>query len=91
MTSLRSRKQRQNKKTKEEIEDVVWAPWKSHIPPYSPDKLIIPLPVPHPSHIAVIVYNRDSENPIPLDTDPSCLEILKRLEESHGIIHYTGQ
>ncbi|XP_044734371.1 uncharacterized protein LOC123296783 isoform X2 [Chrysoperla carnea] len=90
MTSLRSRKQRQNKKTKEEIEDVVWAPWKSHIPPYSPDKLIIPLPVPHPSHIAVIVYNRDSENPIPLDTDPSCLEILKRLEESHGIIHYTG-
>lgn len=102
LTSLRSRRTRHQQQqqqpnnkssnsnsTKEENIETIWAPWKCHTPPYSPDKLIIPLPVPHPSHIAVIVYNRDSENPIPIDSE-SCLELLKRVEETHGILHSVG-
>jgi len=40
------------------------------------DKMCIPLPVPHPAHIALIIYNRDSESPIPLESE-SCIGILR--------------
>lgn len=51
-------------------------PWKRHQQPYMADKLCIPLPVPHPAHIAFIIYNRDSESPIPLESE-NCVGILR--------------
>ncbi|XP_060827871.1 uncharacterized protein LOC132913490 isoform X1 [Bombus pascuorum] len=60
-----------------------WQPWKRQIRPYSAEKLLIPLPIPHPAHIAVTIHNRDSENPIPLDSE-LCQNILKAIEESPG-------
>lgn len=50
--------------------------------PYSPEKLLIPLPVPHPAHIAVTIYNRDADDPIPLESE-TCQSILRGIEESH--------
>jgi hypothetical protein len=61
----------------------MWQPWKRHSHPYSAEKLLIPLPVPHPAHIAVTIHNRDSEDPIPLDSE-LCQNILKAVEDSHG-------
>ena len=61
----------------------MWQPWKRHSTPYSAEKLLIPLPIPHPAHIAVTVHNRDSEDPIPLDLE-LCQNILKAVEDSHG-------
>ncbi|XP_076160274.1 uncharacterized protein LOC143143176 isoform X1 [Ptiloglossa arizonensis] len=58
-------------------------PWKRQIRPYSAEKLLIPLPIPHPAHIAVTIHNRDSENPIPLDSE-LCQNILRAIEESPG-------
>ncbi|XP_014217676.1 uncharacterized protein LOC106646149 isoform X2 [Copidosoma floridanum] len=58
-----------------------WQPWKRKIRPYSAEKLLIPLPIPHPAHIAVTIHNRDTEDPIPLDSD-LCQNILKAIEES---------
>lgn len=58
-----------------------WRPWKRK--EYSPnpaEKLLIPLPIPHPVHIAIAIHNRDSENPIPLDSE-ICWEILKVIED----------
>ncbi|XP_076755097.1 uncharacterized protein LOC143425638 isoform X1 [Xylocopa sonorina] len=63
--------------------EVRWQPWKRQIRPYSAEKLLIPLPIPHPAHIAVTIHNRDSENPIPLDSE-LCQNILKAIEESPG-------
>lgn len=60
-----------------------WQPWKRQIHPYSAEKLVIPLPIPHPSHIAVTIHNRDSEDPIPLDSE-LCQNILRAIEESPG-------
>lgn len=40
------------------------------------DELCIPLLVPHPVHIALIIYNRDTENPISLESD-NCISILR--------------
>lgn len=57
-------------------------PWKKYINPYSPEKLLIPLPVPHPAHIAVTIYNRDTDDPIPLESE-ICQSILRGIEESH--------
>lgn len=51
--------------------------------PYSAEKLVIPLPIPHPAHIAVTIHNRDSEDPIPLDSE-ICQNILRAIEESPG-------
>lgn len=51
--------------------------------PYSAEKLLIPLPIPHPAHIAVTIHNRDSEDPIPLDSE-ICQNILRAIEESPG-------
>ncbi|RZB41661.1 uncharacterized protein BDFB_007248, partial [Asbolus verrucosus] len=73
----------------------LWTPWKKHTRPFSPDKLVIPLPVPHPAHIAVTIFNRDSDDPIPLESD-ICQSILRGIEESHisldegGISRYKG-
>lgn len=53
-------------------------PWKRHHQPYMADKLCIPLPVPHPAHIALIIFNRDTESPIPLESE-NCKEILRLL------------
>lgn len=61
-----------------------WRPWKK-----KPDekniteKLLIPLPVPHPVHIAISVFNRDAEHPIPLDSE-LVWEILKSIEDCEG-------
>jgi len=60
-----------------------WQPWKRQIHPYSAEKLVIPLPIPHPAHIAVTIHNRDSEDPIPLDSE-LCQNILRAIEESPG-------
>ncbi|XP_057659864.1 uncharacterized protein LOC130896097 isoform X1 [Diorhabda carinulata] len=60
----------------------LWMPWKKRSRPYSPDKMMIPLPIPHPAHIAVTIYNRDSDDPIPLESD-ICQSILRGIEESH--------
>lgn len=60
----------------------LWMPWKKLNRPYSPDKLVIPLPVPHPAHIAITIYNRDSDDPIPLESE-TCQSILRGVEESH--------
>lgn len=51
-------------------------PWKRYQQPYMADKLCIPLPVPHPAHIALIIFNRDSESPIPLESE-NCIGILR--------------
>ncbi|XP_049817861.1 uncharacterized protein LOC109609412 isoform X1 [Aethina tumida] len=61
----------------------LWMPWKKQSRPYSPDKMVIPLPVPHPAHIAVTVFNRDSDDPIPLESE-TCQNILRGIEESHS-------
>ncbi|XP_050297770.1 uncharacterized protein LOC126737100 isoform X2 [Anthonomus grandis grandis] len=61
----------------------LWTPWKRHYRPYSPDKLVIPLPVPHPAQIAVTIYNRDSDDPIILESDV-CQSLLRCIEEHHA-------
>ncbi|PSN34108.1 hypothetical protein C0J52_14201 [Blattella germanica] len=60
----------------------MWQPWKRRCRPYSAEKLLIPMPVPHPAHIAVTIHNRDSEDPIPLDSE-LCQNILRAVEDSH--------
>lgn len=49
------------------------------------DKMLIPLPIPHPVYIAIGIYNRDSDQPIPLDSE-ICWDILKAVEECNGDI-----
>lgn len=61
---------------------VPWQPWKRKCQPYSAEKLLIPLPIPHPAHIAITIHNRDSEDPIPLDLE-LCQNILRAVEEAH--------
>ncbi|XP_044008897.1 uncharacterized protein LOC122852871 isoform X2 [Aphidius gifuensis] len=63
--------------------DTRWQPWKRKMRAYSAEKLLIPLPIPHPAHIAINIHNRDSEDPISLDSD-ICQNILKAIEESPG-------
>ncbi|KAK3915173.1 Glycerol-3-phosphate acyltransferase 1, mitochondrial [Frankliniella fusca] len=63
---------------------VVWRPWKRQCIPYSAEKLLIPLPIPHPAHIAVTIHNRDTEDPIPLDSE-LCQEILRAVEDAYGM------
>lgn len=67
-----------------------WTPWKKHPKHFSADKLVIPLPVPHPAHIAVTIFNRDSDDPIPLESD-TCQSILRGIEESHISLEETGK
>ncbi|EDW81624.1 uncharacterized protein Dwil_GK12174, isoform A [Drosophila willistoni] len=61
-----------------------WRPWKQQCGEKSvTEKLLIPLPVPHPVHIAIAIYNRDTEQPIPLDSE-LVWEILKSIEDCQG-------
>lgn len=63
-----------------------WRPWKrKHSDKYSTGKLLIPLPIPHPVHIAIAIYNRDTEQPIPLDSE-ICWDILRAIEDCQGDI-----
>lgn len=73
--------------TNEELKNQ-WKPWKrSNIKSENRtgEKLIIPLPIPHPVHIAISIYNRDSDQPIPIDAD-LCWDILKSIEDCYGDI-----
>lgn len=54
------------------------------------EKMQIPLPIPHPVCIAIEIYNRDSDDPIPLDSD-ICWEILKAVEEANGEIQVSTE
>ncbi|KAH1016914.1 hypothetical protein HUJ04_008066 [Dendroctonus ponderosae] len=65
------------------IRSTLWMPWKRYYRPYLPDKLVIPLPVPHPAQIAVTIYNRDSDDPIILETEV-CQSLLRCIEEHHA-------
>lgn len=51
-------------------------PWKRPDHSYSAEKLVIPLPLPHPAQIAIIIHNRDSDSPIPCDSE-ICRHILR--------------
>jgi hypothetical protein len=63
-----------------------WKPWKRRkLNANRIEKLLIPLPIPHPVHIAISIYNRDSDQPIPLDSD-LCWDILRSIEECYGDI-----
>jgi hypothetical protein len=63
-----------------------WKPWKRKKSILNQcEKLLIPLPIPHPVHIALSIYNRDSDEPIPLDSD-LCWDILRSIEECYGDI-----
>ncbi|CAG5093782.1 Protein of unknown function [Cotesia congregata] len=80
LTSPRSRRKTNSGLS---VSDGRWQPWKREIRPYSAEKLVIPLPIPHPAHIAVNIHNRDSEDPIDLDSE-LCQNILRAIEESPG-------
>ncbi|XP_037093776.1 uncharacterized protein LOC119113590 [Pollicipes pollicipes] len=59
-------------------------PWKRRRhTPYTAEKLPIPLPVPHPARIAAIVYNRDTDEPLPADGEP-CQLVFAALEGTDG-------
>lgn len=63
-----------------------WKPWKrKKLSVTRCEKMLIPLPIPHPVHIAISIYNRDSDQPIPLDSD-LCWDILRSIEECYGDI-----
>ncbi|XP_075230474.1 uncharacterized protein LOC142329675 isoform X3 [Lycorma delicatula] len=70
-----------------------WRPWKRVNRPYNAEKLLIPLPVPHPAHIAITIHNRDTEDVIPLDSE-ICRDILRAVEDSTqecvGVARYRG-
>lgn len=80
---MTSTKIRRRPMTNDNSSEGRWQPWKRQIRPYSAEKLVIPLPIPHPAHIAVTIHNRDSEDPIPLDSE-LCQNILRAIEESPG-------
>lgn len=46
------------------------------------------LPIPHPVYTAIGIYNRDCDDPIPLD-DNICLNILKALEECNDDVSFS--
>lgn len=62
-------------------ETLPWKPWKRKNKSYNAEKLVIPLPIPHPAHIGITIHNRDSDDPINLNTE-LCNNILKALEDS---------
>ncbi|XP_037872717.1 uncharacterized protein LOC101743057 isoform X2 [Bombyx mori] len=47
---------------------------------FSPRAALHP-PLPHPATVALVLHNRDSDNPVPLDSE-LCAEILKSLEDA---------
>lgn len=46
---------------------------------------MIPLPVPHPVFISIAIFNRDSDQPISVESD-LCWDILKSIEDCYGDI-----
>lgn len=68
--------------TNEDTKDK-WKPWKRMKIEIKCEKLLIPLPLPHPVHIALSIYNRDSDQPIPIDSE-MCWDILRSIEECYG-------
>ncbi|KAM7363338.1 uncharacterized protein ACRADG_000286 isoform 1-T1 [Cochliomyia hominivorax] len=81
LTTPRVRAHRAAQQTKTPDTHKPWRPWKKKTDDKSlSEKLLIPLPVPHPVHIAINIYNRDAEHPIPLDSE-LVWEILKSIED----------
>ena len=81
LTTPRVRAHRAAQQTKTPDVQKPWRPWKKKTDDKSlSEKLLIPLPVPHPVHIAINIYNRDAEHPIPLDSE-LVWEILKSIED----------
>lgn len=67
-----------------------WRPWKrKRTEPEPGEKLLIPLPIPHPAHIAIAVHNRDAEQPIQLDSE-LCWDILRAIEDCQGDVKVCG-
>lgn len=65
-----------------------WKPWKrKKVYNTKWEKMLIPLPIPHPVHIAISIYNRDSDlsSAIPVDSD-LCWDILRSIEDCYGDI-----
>lgn len=63
-----------------------WKPWKRKRTNNEKwEKLLIPLPIPHPVHIAIMIFNRDSDLPIAMESD-LCWDILKSIEDCYGDI-----
>ncbi|XP_037776345.1 uncharacterized protein LOC119573262 isoform X2 [Penaeus monodon] len=50
-----------------------------------PEKLLIPPPIPHPAHIAVIIHNREASEPISLDA-PLTLQVIRTIEDSPHVV-----
>lgn len=77
---------RSNKSTLSESKHL-WPkrPWKRDSHSSTVGKLSIPLPIPHPAHVAILIFNRDTEQPIPMDQD-IFWEILKSIEDCQGQI-----
>ncbi|XP_076032256.1 uncharacterized protein LOC143020023 isoform X3 [Oratosquilla oratoria] len=50
-----------------------------------PEKLLIPPPIPHPAHIAVIIHNREAANSIALDATLT-LQVLRTIEDSPHVV-----
>ncbi|KAG8185351.1 hypothetical protein JTE90_005478 [Oedothorax gibbosus] len=55
-------------------------PWRRKPKKSPPEKILIPLPLPHPVQISVIIFNRENEDPIPIETE-MCLDIMKAIAE----------
>ncbi|XP_068631803.1 uncharacterized protein [Battus philenor] len=84
----------------------VWGEWGGtpapRVPPptlevsaFSPRAPLQP-PVPHPAVVALVLHNRESDNPVPLDSE-LCAEILRTLEDApdaedrrEGVERYRG-
>jgi hypothetical protein len=64
-----------------------WKPWKRKETNSNKwEKIfLIPLPVPHPVFISIAIFNRDSDQPISIESD-LCWDILKSIEDCYGDI-----
>lgn len=63
----------------------LWTGWgrtkRRHLTSPRPTQPPVPLPVPHPVTVALIIYNRDADSPVTLDSD-ICIDILRTIEEA---------
>lgn len=83
LETLRVRLRRNQMSSTNEDMKNQWKPWKRIKTENKYEKLLIPLPLPHPVHIAISIYNRDSDQPIPIDSE-MCWDILRSIEECYG-------
>lgn len=62
-----------------------WKRWKrkKNVKAMAAEKMLIPLPIPHPAYIAIGIHNRDSDEPIPLDSE-ICWDILRAIEDCNN-------